>query len=231
MVGASRPGFSLTSSSTARAGGSSRIFEHRVGRIAVHRIGAVQNHDAPSALGGGEAQKPGDGARVGDDDLASQPPAARIIAALDHQEVGMPTRGDAAEDRMVRRHGKTRGRRRGEQPLPHALARGEKKAREAECQRRLADAARPGEQPGMRQPSRAIGGDERRLGCLMTDQIRILARRQDRHLHPAPVPPRRGRRQFVTHADQTLEDAPGTDQSGRAPLRLYIAALSMTGLV
>ena len=86
----------------------------------------------------------------------------------------MTARRDAAK-RRVRRIDQKRGRRRGEQALRVAALR-EQEPRESERQRRLADATRPGQQPGMRQPAGAIRVEQRRLSPLLPDQRRVFAR-------------------------------------------------------
>ncbi len=51
-----------------------RLFEdlqQRIRRVAVHLVGAVDNHDAPAALGRGQPQKRADLARIVDDDLGA----------------------------------------------------------------------------------------------------------------------------------------------------------------
>ena len=72
-----------------------------------------------------------------------------------------------------------RCRRRGEEAAA-GRALGEEEAREAEGERRLADAARAAQQPGMRQAAGAIRLQQHRLRRLMPEQQRVLARRQDR---------------------------------------------------
>ncbi len=52
----------------------------------------------------------------------------------------------------------------------------QQKAREAKRQRRLADAARPGEQDRMRQPLRPVQPLQLELGRLVTDEIRVRPR-------------------------------------------------------
>jgi predicted pyridoxine 5'-phosphate oxidase superfamily flavin-nucleotide-binding protein len=140
--------------------------EQRVGGIAVHVVGAVDDDDAPAAFRRGETQEVRDLARVVDDDLVAQHPLARlgigrriallplvrVDAALDGQEVGMTARGDPAEDGIVLRDGERGWRRRGEKIWPRR-ALGEQVAGQAKRQRRLADAARPAEDQGVGQPA------------------------------------------------------------------------------
>ena len=131
-------------------------FEERVGGVAVHLVGAVDDDDAPAALGWGQPQKGTDLAGILDDDLATQPPAARVISALDRQEIGMPAGGHPAKGSAV-----------GSDRQPGCIGSAEKAAGrtlpacvrqhepgEAKRQRRLADAARPAQEQRMRQPPR-----------------------------------------------------------------------------
>ncbi len=152
--------------------------QHGIGGVPVHHVGAIHDDDAPAALGRGEAQEGGDAARVVDDDLAAQLLALGIEAALDHQQIGMAARGDAAEHGMLGRDGERDRRRREQAGGGRAL--GEEEAREAEGERRLADAARAAQQPGMRQPAGAVRLQQRRLGHLVPEQQRVVARRHDR---------------------------------------------------
>ena len=62
------------------------------------------------------------------------------------------------------------------------MAVGEHEARHAIGQRRLADALRAADQPGMRNAPRSIGVQERRLGLAMPEQIGGLARMSCRGL-------------------------------------------------
>ena len=124
-----------------------RLLQHlqqRVGGVAVEVLRAVQHHHAPAALGRRQAQEVGDAADVIDHDLAAQPPALLVPGALDRQQIGVRSGGDAAEHRV----GGIEAERRG-------AAAGEQAAGEAEGERRLAHALRPGDQPGVVHPPRA----------------------------------------------------------------------------
>src|SRR6185312_17091730 len=65
----------------------------------------------------------------------------------------------------------------GEQARPVA-ALGEQKARESKRQSRLPNPARPGDQPGMRQPSGVISLEQRGLRPFLSDQVRVLTRQR-----------------------------------------------------
>ena len=134
---------------------------------------AVQHHHPPAALGRGEAQEVGDAADVIDHDLAAPPPPLLVPGALDRQQIGVRSGGDAAEHGMrgieVERRGGT-----GEQPTG-----------EAEGQRRLAHAFRPGDQPGVVDAPRAHRLQDRRLRRRLAEQQRVGARLGQGH-DPSP---------------------------------------------
>src|SRR6185437_6475471 len=123
-------------------------------------------------------QKVADRTRVAGDNFAPLPLAPRVVATLDDQQIRMRARDDEAEGLMAWRD-REGGRRRREEPAPAARAFGEEEASEAIGERRLADAARPGDQPGMRQPAAVEGLEQAGLGDLMTEQRRVLARMRD----------------------------------------------------
>ena len=88
MVGSRRPG----RGDQQQQGAGRRLLEdlqQRVGGVAVHLVGAVDDDDPPAAPRRRQAQEAAELAHVVDDDLAAQPPASRIIGALDRQQVGM----------------------------------------------------------------------------------------------------------------------------------------------
>src|SRR5215831_8603709 len=74
-----------------------------------------------------------------------------------------------------------------------AAAAGQDEAGEAEGERRLADAARARDQPGMMQAPRLPGAQQSCLGGSVADEDGILARRRDAYLvgHDANVTPSR----------------------------------------
>ena len=168
MVGSSRPGLSLTRSSTARSGGSSRIFSSALAalRFIASAPSRTTTRQPPSA--GVRRRKPAMAAGVVDDDLAA---LSRLRLRIDSRarppggRDGRPRRRGETPDAPARRRARSAARR--EEPAASRRALGEEKAGEAKGQRRLADAARPGDQPGMRQPAARIGAEQRRFGRLM----------------------------------------------------------------
>ena len=62
------------------------------------------------------------------------------------------------------------------------VAMGQHETRHAVGQRRLADALRAADQPGMRNPPAAIGGEQCRLRLAMPEQLAGLARMSDGNL-------------------------------------------------
>ena len=78
---------------------------------------------------------------------------------------------------MIRRDVERRGRgRRAEQAVILLRRGGEKEAREAPGERRLAHTARPRQQPAVVQPAAGIGGQEFGLGPGLAQKLRGLAR-------------------------------------------------------
>ena len=100
-------------------------------------------------------------------------PVFSLIDALEHQEVGMRLGGDALRHRMVVRD---RERRRRLHVRCRRIGMREHEPRHPVGQRRLADAGRAADQPGMRHASRAIGVEHRLLGLGVTDERAGLAR-------------------------------------------------------
>src|SRR5205085_4487435 len=132
----------------------------------VHLLRAVDDNDAPALLRRGQPKKPGDRARVLDDDLAAQPAATRIIGALDGEQIGMAAGCYPAEHAALWID---------RQPLPAAW-RAEQEPGEPKGERRLADTARPAQQDGMRQPSRLDEPAQLALGLLVPYEIRVFPR-------------------------------------------------------
>src|SRR5215472_13224715 len=144
--------------------------EQRIGGVAVHFLGAVDDDDAPTLLCRGQPHKAGDLAYVLDDDLAAPPTSPRIIGALDGQKVSVTARGDAAE-RIARGVYRQPG-------IGTIAGLREQEAGEPEGERRLADTARPGQQQRMRQPSSFRKPSELSFGVLVAQQIRVLTWRK-----------------------------------------------------
>ncbi len=156
IVGSSRPGLWLESSSTSACGGSSSSLRKALAalRFISSAPSTITTRQPPSA--GVSCRKP-PMARASSTTISLR---CRLRfgskAALDDEQVGMAAGGDAAEHGMVGRDGERFGlRRRAEQPAGRRPRPAE--TREAIGQRRLADAARPGDQPGMRQPAGVEG--------------------------------------------------------------------------
>ena len=173
MVGSRRPGAWLTSSSSARGGGSSRIFSSALAPAAFSSSGGstMQTRQPPSPA---VEPKKRTVRRTSStamtvrslplfvDRRAPAPedrcaPARRCAAPPD----GRPAR--ASEVALLHRR---RGR----------IGMGEHEARHAIGERRLADAARAADQPGMRHAAAAIGIEQRLLGLGMAEQRRCVAR-------------------------------------------------------
>ena len=140
-----------------------RLFQHleqRIGAETIELIHRIDDGDPPSPLPGGRAEKRNRAVDVLDSDLLAHD-ALVVRRALKNEEVGMRPRRNASRDRMRGIDGKRRrclhlrrrriGMRQGETGEPIS-------------ERRLADAFRPDEQKGVRNPSAAIRGKERGLG-------------------------------------------------------------------
>ena len=156
----------LTSSSSARCGGSSSTFEQRIGARLVELVDGVDDGDAPAALACRGAEKRHGAPDVIDGDLLVQH-ALVVERALEDEEVGLALRRDVPGHRMVRIDGERcrfsdLGRRR--------VGVRQHEARQAISQRRLADALGAGDQESVRNAAAAIGGEQRRLGTGMAEQ-------------------------------------------------------------
>ena len=164
MVGSSRSGAAVTSSCTVRGGGSSSVFSRMFGTTSRSaRSELVDHHHAPAALRRGHRHEAHGRPRI----LGPQYLLLALVARVRRhgEEVGMGGGSDSAEDRMAFRQEQRRlaGRARrhpGQQP-----------AGEAEGQRRLADAGRPGDQPGMMHPARERGFLQRPGRIVMADEV------------------------------------------------------------
>ena len=151
-------------------GAARRLLEHleqRVGAGGIQLIDRVDDRDAPAALPGGRAEKRHRAAHVIDLDVLAQIAGLFIDRALQHQEVALRLRGDAPRHRMrgvdVERRCIAHGRR-------LRIGIGQDETRHAIGQRRLADAGRTADQPGMRKAAAAIGVEQRLLGFPMAEQ-------------------------------------------------------------
>ncbi len=166
-------------------------FQHRVRGVAVHLVGGVHDHGAPAALCGRQAQERRDRPSVLDHDLRALALALGIDAALDGQQVRMAVARDPAEHRVLRRQ-RERSRRRGREETARARLRAltQQKPRDAERQRRLADAVRSRDQQPMRQAAGREGSQQLLLGRLACPRRsnRILAGRgHSRFPPPSPA--------------------------------------------
>ena len=184
MVGNSRAGAWLISSSSALRRRLLQNFQQRIGACgscSSSTVSTMQTRQPPSP-----AVEPKNGTvrRTSSTRITVKSlPVFSLIDPLQHQQVGMPLRRDPpraigcsaspAMWRTLHRRGARIGMR-------------EHEARHAIGQRRLADARRPADQPGMVDTAAAIGLEQRPLGLVMAEQNGRLARmrgsaRQRRH--------------------------------------------------
>ena len=147
-------------------GARRRFFQHlqqRVGGVVVHVVGRIDDGDAPAAGADVMPKKPASRRISSTDSTFISLPVLGLMTALQHQQAGMRLRRDLHGRRIVLRHGQIVCARVGR-------AIGQQISRDAIGQCRLADARRPGDQPG-------LGGRP----------LRMRARRA-----PAPRPARPG---------------------------------------
>ena len=149
--------------------------EQRIGGVRVQVVGRIDDHHAPAALGRGHTQEMVGRAHVVDDDFRARLAGLLVDPALEGPQVRMSAGGDPLEGLAPRIDGQGRGCATEQVGRPAA---GQDEAREAVGQRRLADAARPRDQPGVRQTARIEGAEQRALGRLVAAQLRVGARRR-----------------------------------------------------
>jgi hypothetical protein len=144
--------------------------EERVSARRVEVVGGVDDADAVAALPRRRGEKVKRAADVVDGDLLRIALVVLAQAAPDDREIGMGTGRDLPRRRVLRVDRKRRaaGRRR--------VAMGEEEARDPIGERRLADALRAADQPGMVKAPGSERIEERRLGLAMAEERRLLAR-------------------------------------------------------
>ena len=76
--------------------------QQRIGAFALQVVDRVDNGDAPAALAGGRAEKRHRAPHVVDADHGVELAGLFVDHALEHQEVALRLRGDAAGNRIVR---------------------------------------------------------------------------------------------------------------------------------
>ena len=146
-------------------------FQQGIDRIAVHLVDAVDQADAPAALGAGAFfEEMRSFARLIDGDLAAPALAFIVPGAPQHEQIGTGAR----LEQLTYGIGRTGSER--------AELRRSRSAKNAPCgapgEACLADAARTGDQPGMMQTTTTERGREICFRRLMPEQVVALARRQ-----------------------------------------------------
>ena len=127
--------------------------QERVGGGGGELVGGVDDRDAPAAVGGGELEEGFERADLVDGDGGAQALALVVPGAPAEEELRRAEGRELAEDRVIGVHGEGRG-----------SAAGDEVAGDAPGQRRLADAARAGHEPGMVQAAGGRGVEKARLG-------------------------------------------------------------------
>ena len=142
-------------------GAPGRLFqdlEQRVRARWVELVDRIDDGDPPAALPGGRAEERDRPAHVVDLDVLAQLAGFFVDRALQHQQIALRLRRDAPRHRMI---GVDVQRFRGLHRRRARIGMGEHEARHAVGERRLADAGRTRDQPGMREASAAIGVEQR----------------------------------------------------------------------
>jgi hypothetical protein len=152
--------------------------EQRVGGAGIEFIDGIDDADPPALDGRGRAEKRDRLAGfVNRDDGPHH--ALVVEAAFKREQAAMGARRDMARDRIGWIHPQRLG-------VLHircqGIAMGEHEPRHPIGQRRLADARRPADQPGMRNAAAAVGVQQGRLGVAMPEQCRGFARMDDGNL-------------------------------------------------
>ncbi len=136
----------------------------------------VDDDDAPAPLARRGAEERRDLADGIDGKLGAVALVALVPVALQVEQVAVCAGRQPMRGRMLGRHEKVA---RGENLRRRGIGMREEEAREAEGERRLADAALAGENPAVMHAAGAVGFEERRLRRLMPDEDRRLARQCD----------------------------------------------------
>ena len=162
MVGSRRPGAWLTTSSRDSRRRLLEDLQQRVGAGGIQLVRRVDDADAPAPLARGRAEEADRAPHLVDRDDGAQL-ALVVFGALQREQIG---------DGPARRRGAPRRDVGGSASDVASCALGavgsrmrEHEARHAVGERRLADAARPADQPGMRHAAGAIGFEERLFGA------------------------------------------------------------------
>ena len=171
MVASRRPRLMADEQEERPRGRLLEDLEQRIGRFGVEIVGRIDDADAPAARPRRTAEE-----------LAARRASSTAISllmrlglgiesALDDDEIGMAARGDAAGHRRIRGHMKRRADRRPstDRDSGAGSAPGDRPGR-------LADAARPGDQPGVMHPARAILAQQQLLGALVAEEHGAPAR-------------------------------------------------------
>jgi len=147
-------------------------FQERVGTEAIELVDTVDDADAPTALACGRSEERDGSPYIGHRDFGAQ---LAVVAdrALEREQIAVRLRGDAVRDRMLPRnrerlrrlHVGRRGVRMREHETRHAIG-----------QRRLADAGRSADQPGMRHAPAAVGVQHLLLGVGVAMEREDVAR-------------------------------------------------------
>ena len=148
--------------------------EQRVGGVGVEFVHRIDDADPPAGDGGGRTEKRNRLARFIDGDDAPHHPFV-VGGALQRQQAAMAARHHLPRHRMIGievEAGRALHRRQ------RRLGIGEHELRHAVGQRRLADALRAADQPGMRNLAALVGTQQRRLCRRMAVEPRGLARRR-----------------------------------------------------
>ena len=193
MVGSSRPGALLTSNSSARVGGSSSTLSSALApsrcRSSTASTMAMRQPPSPAV----EPKNGTAAAHVVDADHGVELAGLLVDDALEHQQIALRLRGDAARDRMVgvdRERGRLLHLRRGR------IGMRQHEARETIGQRRLADAGRAADQPGMRNAPALVACEQRRSASAWPNSAVVSRGQLDLDIGHRP----RSRRRALRHA-------------------------------
>ena len=128
------------------AGGSSSILRSALAALTFISSAASTITTAATAIGGGHGQEVGQATNVIDNDHVAQLTGLFVDTAFDREEARLRAGEDAARHWGVREKPRAlscAGGASPKRPSARVHRRGEKEARDAPCQRRLAGAARP----------------------------------------------------------------------------------------